>query len=289
MKMPNSTCWNITGKCNDNCLFCYRDKGEEELDFKSRLEVIEKIAASGIRKLTFAGGEPLLVQEIQELILYARQKGLYVSLTTNGILLDHVMLDFCLENLDWLTLPLDGADENTQRNMTRKPGHEKRVFEILEAVKKWEGRRCKIKINTVVSHVNEEHMGALADFISKNPVDRWKLFQFVPLRGNARRHGEQFLISDSSFADTAQRIRAQLGTKSSLLSVSDRKNIESAYFVIFQNGDIKISTGLRDRVLGNVLEHSLQEIWQQGGYEREAHENRTKFILMEKSQEVQTL
>ena len=38
-------------------------------------KVIDRIAASGIQKLTFAGGEPLLISGLEELVLYAKRKG----------------------------------------------------------------------------------------------------------------------------------------------------------------------------------------------------------------------
>ena len=93
MKMPNSVCWNITSRCNDKCLFCYRDRESKELNFDKQKKIIQKIAESGIRKVTFAGGEPLLVEKIQDLILYANKNGLITSLTTNGILLNHENLE----------------------------------------------------------------------------------------------------------------------------------------------------------------------------------------------------
>lgn len=62
MKVPNSVCWNITSQCNDNCLFCYRNRDSKEMDFEKQKIIVEKIADSGIRKVTLAGGEPLMVK-----------------------------------------------------------------------------------------------------------------------------------------------------------------------------------------------------------------------------------
>lgn len=80
MKIPNSVCWNITTRCNDNCLFCYRNKNSKELDFDKQKLIIEKVVNSGICKISFTGGESLMVERIQDLSLYAKQKGLIVSL-----------------------------------------------------------------------------------------------------------------------------------------------------------------------------------------------------------------
>lgn len=286
MKMPNSVCWNITKQCNDNCLFCYRDQISENLSFNSRKSIIEKIALSGIRKITFAGGEPLLVPEIQELINYSNNLELTVSMSTNGILLKGELLDFCLENLDWLTLSLDGASDTIQKEMTRNSGHLKRVLDILDYAVQYKKRKCKLKINTVVSHVNKENILEIADVIASRSVNRWKLFQFVPLRGNAVVHNEKFAITDAEFNQVVTQTRKFLKNEKVLLSISGRENIESAYFVIFPNGDIKISTDLKDIVLGNALTDDLKQIWIKGNYYRELHEERTKCVVHAKRETI---
>lgn len=71
-----------------------------------------------------------------------------------------------------------------------------------------------------------------------------------------------------------------------MLSISGRENIESAYFVIFPNGDIKISTDLKDVVLGNALTDDLKQIWIKGNYYRELHEERTKCVIPTKREAI---
>lgn len=278
MRMPNSACWNITKICNDNCLFCYRDQESEELNLEDRIKVIEKVAESGIRKLTFAGGEPLMLTDIQELIQHAKCKDLLVSMTTNGILLKGNILDFCLEKLDWLTLSLDGADEKAQVMMTRSEGHVKRILDILRYAESYDQKRCKIKINTVISSINKHQITDIADLLLSFHIDRWKLFQFVPLRGMAKKNDDAFYISDTCFYETISNINKYMEGRNLLISISDRENIESGHFVIFPNGDIKISKNLEDRVIGNVLIDDLYQLWKNDAYQKDIHEQRTKFI-----------
>lgn len=281
MKMPNSVCWNITRRCNDNCEFCYRDQTSLDLDFENRKKVIDKVALSGIQKLTFAGGEPLLLPEIKTLIEYAKNRGLIVSLTTNAILLEGAVRDFCLENLDWLTLSLDGAAENIQSEMTRNSNHFNRVIEVLEYALHYKRRKCRIKINTLVSCINLESIFEIADIITHYSVDRWKLFQFVPLRGNAKEFNGKFSIADDDFKQAAQDMRKYMEGKDILLSISGRDNIEAAYFVIFPNADVKISYHLQDQIIGNVLVDDLKHLWMHELYQKELHEERTHFIIEE--------
>lgn len=279
MKMPNSVCWNITSRCNDNCLFCYRDKTSKDLCLDERKAVIDKIVLSGIKKLTFAGGEPLLLPEIRVLIEYAKSKGLIVSLTTNAILLKGEILDFCLESLNWLSLSLDAGADDIQKKMTRKANHLNRVLEVLEYASEYSKRKCEIKINTVVSYVNQNNILEIADIVAGYSVRRWKLFQFVPLRGNAKEYGKRFFISDNDFKRVAQEVKKYLEKEDIWLSISGQNDIESGYFVIFPNGDIKISSSLEDAVLGNALSDNLEEIWKSGDYSHTLHEERTKYIV----------
>lgn len=277
---PNSVCWNITSRCNDNCAFCYREQNCRELPVQKQKEVIDKVAQAGIRKITFAGGEPLLLPQIHQLIMYARQKGLIVSLTTNGILLEGNESErrFFFRNLDWLTLSLDGSNEQVQSQMGRNTEHIRRVKSILELAAQDSKRTCRIKINTVVSRVNWNDMDQMAEFIKKYPVDRWKLFQFTPVRGNAVKYQEKYQITDETFQRIATDIQKRAGNKL-IVSLSDHENIESAYFVIFPNGDIRISNLQNDRVVGNALTDNLEELWEHCGFKKDLHEKRTSQVF----------
>lgn len=278
---PNSVCWNITSKCNDCCAFCYREKNSCELDFDTQKKVIDKIADADIKKLTFAGGEPLLVSRINELILYTKKNGLLTSMTTNGILLEKQEEEcrFLFRHLDWLTLSLDGANERIQSEMGRNSNHLKRVLSILTMAQNDSDRKCKIKINTVVSKVNQEHIFSMFELFKKYPIDRWKLFQFTPVRGDAIKSQKKYLILDNEFQKVVDEIRKKMKNESWILSVSERENIESAYFVIFPNGDIRISDRHNDRVIGNVLENDIENIWEHGGFKKELHKERTECVL----------
>lgn len=278
MEVPNSVCWNITKNCNDNCLFCYRDQESEDLNFDDRIKVIDLVAKSGIRKLTFAGGEPLLIPEIKELIHYAKCKGLLVSMTTNGILLTDNLLDFCLEKLDWLTLSLDGADEREQLMMTRHEGHVQRVLDILAYAEAYNQKRCKIKINTVISNVNKDQIMDIADLVLEFHIDRWKIFQFIPLRGMAKINKKTFYISNKCFEDCVYKIQDYMKNSMTLISISNRKNIESAHFVIFPDGNVRISQNLRDQIVGNILVDDIKQLWKNEAYQKELHKERTGFI-----------
>lgn len=278
-KPPNSVCWNITSRCNDMCKFCYRELHSKELSFEEQRKVIDIIADAGIKKLTFAGGEPLLIPQINDLILYAKRKNLLVSMTTNAILLEtEDKCEFFFENLDWLSLSLDGADNALQAKMGRNERHVTKVKKVLLFSQSCNGRKCKIKINTIVSKINKNNIIDLVKVIKDYSVDRWKLFQFTPLRGLAAESRQMFEISDQEYVNIIKEVKEMLGKKECILSVSDCTSIQKAYFVIFPNGDIRISDHYKEKLLGNVLKDEIGNIWANGGYIKELHEERTNFL-----------
>jgi len=84
----------ITNKCNLNCIFCHREgiKNEKNGNIKNNeyitpeeIEKIVKIGKSfGISHVKITGGEPLLRNDIIEIIEKLKNLNIAISLTTNG-------------------------------------------------------------------------------------------------------------------------------------------------------------------------------------------------------------
>jgi len=79
----------VTYKCNLNCLYCYRDfLTKRELDTRSCLNIIQHVKKLGIKEIHFTGGEPLLRKDIFLLLAYSNNIGLITVLETNGTLIN---------------------------------------------------------------------------------------------------------------------------------------------------------------------------------------------------------
>lgn len=276
LNRPESICWNITQRCNEKCRFCYRDKQSADLSIEENMKVLDNMIQSGVKKITFAGGEPLLYPGIFELIQHAHDKGVITSMTTNGILVTDEILDRYEGILDWFTLSLDASNAEIQTKMTRHAGHFDNVQSILNRIEK-KKMSIGIKINTIVSSVNEKDILEMIPFIGKHKILRWKLFQFVPLRGDAMSAEEEFYISDEAYDDVVKNVQEALRVHKlqDILSISDRKAIENAYFVVFPNGDVRLSKQLADEYLGNLIEGNVNEIWSINDFNKEKHLERT--------------
>lgn len=82
--------WNTTNRCNLYCAHCYREAGarrEEELSPAEGKDLVTEVASAGFKTMIFSGGEPLMREDILELLAWAREKGLRPVLGSNGTLL----------------------------------------------------------------------------------------------------------------------------------------------------------------------------------------------------------
>ncbi|HIE13074.1 MAG TPA: putative heme d1 biosynthesis radical SAM protein NirJ2 [Desulfotomaculum sp.] len=82
--------WNTTNECNLKCAHCYRDAGAkkaEELSAEEGRVLIDEIARAGFKIMIFSGGEPIMREDLYELVSYARERGLRPVLGTNGTLI----------------------------------------------------------------------------------------------------------------------------------------------------------------------------------------------------------
>ena len=83
--------WNTTNACNLNCPHCYRDASKalpDELTTSEAKAMLQQISEAGFMIMIFSGGEPLLRDDIFELVEHAKGLGLRPVFGTNGTLLN---------------------------------------------------------------------------------------------------------------------------------------------------------------------------------------------------------
>ncbi|HBC85353.1 MAG TPA: hypothetical protein DCZ94_00195 [Lentisphaeria bacterium] len=121
----NSILYEVTPRCNLKCLHCYNawkdDVGypEKELSTQAAKKLILKsIRESGCRNFTFTGGEPLMRDDLEELVSTVRSKCRSVNLITNGTLLPEDRIQSLIEaGISLFELPLNSADRNIHDKM----------------------------------------------------------------------------------------------------------------------------------------------------------------------------
>lgn len=120
-------CLHIAHDCNLACRYCFAEEGEYHgrralMSYEVGRKALDfLIASSGNRRnleVDFFGGEPLMNWDVvKELVAYGRsQEALHnkkfrFTLTTNGVLLNDEIMDFCNEEMSNVVLSLDGRSD----------------------------------------------------------------------------------------------------------------------------------------------------------------------------------
>jgi pyrroloquinoline quinone biosynthesis protein E len=89
MPRPLGLVAELTYRCPLHCPYCSNPVaypgGVEDLKTEEWVRVLNQAAELGVVHALFSGGEPLLRQDLPELVAAARQAGLYTNLITSGV------------------------------------------------------------------------------------------------------------------------------------------------------------------------------------------------------------
>lgn len=150
---PLSVTFLATYRCNFRCRYCsVWERDVPELTTAQALDMIKQLSRLGLRRLGFNGGEPLLREDIAELINYSRAKGITTTLFTNGWLVKESISK--IKNLNLLLLSFDGPKD--AHDAQRQAGSYDRVLEAIEAAR---SAGLNVWTNTVISKNNVGYIG----------------------------------------------------------------------------------------------------------------------------------
>ena len=120
-------------RCNFKCNYCKIWKREENELTTSQIEdLIDQLSFVGTQRIGLTGGEPLVREDIGHLINYAKSRGIFVTLNTNGSLVEERIKE--LGNLDLITLSLDGEED--VHNLHKRDDAYGQVMHAIKAAKK---------------------------------------------------------------------------------------------------------------------------------------------------------
>ena len=125
----------LTFRCNLRCRHCYLGRfrdgipGRHELSREEWHALFDQIADEGCLWLLLTGGEPLTRPDFLDLYMYAKRKGLLLTLFTNGTLLTPRLADSLAEWRPFaVEITLYGRTQATYERVTGVPGSHARCM-----------------------------------------------------------------------------------------------------------------------------------------------------------------
>lgn len=161
----------VTQRCNLHCFYCHNE-GQSPSTVEMKLSELEVLMATlssyGIRKVKLTGGEPLVRDDITDIVSICSKYMSSVSLTTNGTLLPSYARELKEAGLERVNISLPSLVDGVVRRITGADqlGH---TLEGVDAA--IEAGLRPVKVNTVILRgLNTEEIPELIQFALEKSV-----------------------------------------------------------------------------------------------------------------------
>jgi len=133
---PNHVNFLLTHQCNFMCNYCYVpfQSYSKELGMEQVIEIINLLYERGVFSLDLTGGEPLLREDITEILKYCNDLDIDVGLATNGVLLTKERIDTLAKVWDRKRTVHVSMDASTPEGFFQITGS-KDFFKILDCTR----------------------------------------------------------------------------------------------------------------------------------------------------------
>lgn len=256
---PYFICYKVTHKCVANCEYCLDNFTEHDLSTSEAEKVINAIVKAGTKSLSFGGREPFLRSDIFDLIKYAKECGLFVSVETTGLTLNLEDLKKLSDlGLDSLVISIDSIDKNICKEIGRAYLFDNK-FETIKTANK----ECQwqLTVVTVVTKVSVHGLLDIGEALDGMDLNHWSLRQFIP-RGYGSEVKEKYQISDEEFYIASRNLIAKYPKLNIKYYSADA--FEGTFIMISPSGNIIQGLGEGYKNLGNVITDgaNIKENWQ---------------------------
>lgn len=180
---PFITIWEVTRACALKCLHCRAEaqyhRHPDELTTEEGFQLIDQIAEMGSPLLVFTGGDPLMREDIFELMDYGIKKGLRVSMTPSAT---PKVTKAAMEKSKKLGLArwafsLDGSTSEIHDQFRGVAGSFDLTLKSFQYLRELE---MPIQVNTTVSRYNIDDLENIATKIEELGAELWSIFFLVP-------------------------------------------------------------------------------------------------------------
>jgi len=173
----------VTHRCPLKCAHCYnnlptndREAQHNELTFEEHCNILDKINEAGCLWLLYTGGEIFVRKDFLDIYTYAKQKGLLITLFTNGTLITPKVADYLSEWPPYsIEISLYGRTKETYEKITGVPGSHEHCMKGIRLII---DRRLPLKLKTMALTVNKDEVWEIKRFAEE---ELGVEFRFDPL------------------------------------------------------------------------------------------------------------
>ncbi len=289
--------YNCTSRCNLKCLHCYSssqsNRYDDELDTPQAKRFLSQLTDVNCPVVLFSGGEPLLRQDLFELLKEAKRLGLRTVLSTNGTLIDSAAADRLAEvGVRYVGISIDGHEKFHDKFRQVQGCFKSAVAGIGNCQK----AGIKTGLRFTITKENAGHIPAVFDIAASLNIRRLCFYHLIR-SGRAKDLDPQVLSAENTrhvldviiektgdfvkkaFVDEVLTVGNHADGPYLLTKMAAEKGqpVEKARRLLLANGGNKIGQNIacvgwdgrvhpdqfwRNYSLGNVKDETFRQIWQ---------------------------
>ncbi|WP_136590079.1 GTP 3',8-cyclase MoaA [Salinigranum halophilum] len=176
----------LTDRCNFDCVYCHNEglgdtrgpmePGDNEMSTDDVVRFLEVVEGYGVRKVKFTGGEPMLRQDLEE-IIRRTPDSMETSLTTNGTFLPGRAETLKEAGLSRVNVSQDALDPEAFAEITKSGAYDKVMEGVQAAV---DAGLTPVKLNMVVFEHTAGYVEEMVDHVAANEGLQLQLIEYMP-------------------------------------------------------------------------------------------------------------
>ena len=191
--LPSVAALELTYRCNHKCLFCScpweADEKylKEELTYSEWTDVIDTLMRNGVSTFTLTGGEPLMRDDIRDIINYILNNGASLNIISNGRRITDDFLEFIAERKVSICISIPGIETFVEHTGVDNVEH------VLSLFEKTKSKGIQATANIAVTKKNLPELYENIAYALIKGADYVLLNRFLP--GGRGLKNQEYLLS----------------------------------------------------------------------------------------------
>lgn len=244
----------ISNCCNLDCSYCIalhaNSYSINNYLLDDMEEIVSRIQMSNVVGLLLSGGEPTLNMRLPVFIDKIAQGDFLCELDTNGVYLSKEICQ--LLKTKWVVprISLDSIQEDIHNSVRG------RFEETYQNVTQLLNNGVDFRINTVLHNFNKDCIFDLAEWISRNNIQKWHIYRLQEAYAPYSLH-----MNDIEANNILKLLKIKYKDKIDIICKFSLKKDGFASFMIDSEGTCFSTRGKEKIYFGNIFYENISEIW----------------------------
>jgi MoaA/NifB/PqqE/SkfB family radical SAM enzyme len=272
----------VTQRCNSKCKSCDRwyNFSRVELATEEYKKLLSDVRSMGTSTVSLTGGEALLRKDLFELIQHGKEIGLYVTMNSNGILINERFSKKIVESgVEIISFSLDGSKAEIHDEIRGVKGNYDKVINAVKNIRRYRKKKPLISLNMTINGMNKHDIINTAKLTKEIGADGFTIQPIHQTKGMGFMIDENQKLRPEDYDKIDEQIRTALKRYPEMFIHSKDYSMEIKTFLknpkllykfkcvagylladVYPNGDVFVCPAW-GRKIGNLRENSFKEIW----------------------------